>query len=83
MCRPTAGGRQGGVEILFRDGKLQLDLLPKVKVEVVVGEHQVEEAVKAIMEAARAGEKGDGKIFILPVGDAIRVRTGERGDNVL
>jgi len=76
-------GRQGGVEILFRGGRLQLDLLPKVKVEVVVSEHQVEETVKAIMEAARAGEKGDGKIFILPVEDAIRVRTGERGDDVL
>ncbi|ALL01480.1 putative Nitrogen regulatory protein P-II [Pyrodictium delaneyi] len=76
-------GRQGGIKILFRGGKLQLDLLPKVKIEVVVRERQVEDAVKAIVEAAKTGEEGDGKIFILPVEDAVRIRTGERGENVL
>ena len=58
----------------------QIDLLPKVKVEILVPDEAVEETVDAIIEAARTGEIGDGKIFIIPVEDAVRIRTSERGD---
>lgn len=73
-------GRQKGHAELFRGSEYQIDLLPKVKVEVVVLEEQVEETIEAIIEAAHTGEIGDGKIFVLPVEDVIRIRTRERGD---
>jgi nitrogen regulatory protein P-II 1 len=57
-----------------------VDMLPKVKIEVVVSDGNAEKAVKVISDAARTGNIGDGKIFLMPVSDAIRVRTGERGD---
>jgi len=71
-------GRQKGHTELYRGAEYVVDFLPKVKIEVVVNESQVDEAVAAIMNAARTEKIGDGKIFVLPVEQTIRIRTGER-----
>jgi nitrogen regulatory protein PII len=76
-------GRQKGHTELFRGSEYQVDLLPKVKVELVVPDDQVAESVEALLEAAFTGEIGDGKIFVLPVEDAVRIRTRERGEAAL
>lgn len=70
-------GRQKGHTELYRGAEYVVDFLPKVKVEIVVGDDVVEAAVEAIRKAAQTGRIGDGKIFILPVEDVIRIRTGE------
>ncbi len=70
-------GRQKGHTELYRGAEYVVDFLPKVKVEVILGEDQVEQAIEAIMEAARSGKIGDGKIFVLPVERVVRIRTGE------
>ena len=80
----TGRGAQKGIVHVGRGGEsFRVDMLPKVRVEVVVHDNAAERAVQAIMKAAWTGNIGDGKIFILPVEDAIRVRTGERGDVAL
>ena len=76
-------GRQKGHTELYRGAEYVVDFLPKVKIEVVVDDGQVEQAVEAIQQAAHTGRIGDGKIFITPVEDAIRVRTGERGRDAI
>ncbi len=73
-------GRQKGHTELYRGAEYVVDLLPKVKLEIVVRDDMVERTVAAIEEAAKTGKIGDGKIFVLPLADAIRIRTGERGD---
>jgi nitrogen regulatory protein P-II 1 len=73
-------GRQRGYVQHYRGAEYQVSLLDKVKIETIVPDDKVEEAVAAIQAAARTGEVGDGKIFLFPVGDAVRVRTGERGE---
>ena len=70
-------GRQKGMKIQFRGREMEVDLLPKVKIEVVVSDEAVEAAIEAIISAARTGKVGDGKIFVIPVERVIRVRTGE------
>ena len=72
-------GRQRGHTELYRGAEYVVDFLPKVKIEVVLEDDQVERAVEAIMQAARTGRIGDGKIFVHPVEDVIRIRTGEKG----
>jgi len=72
-------GRQKGHTELYRGAEYVVDFLPKVKIEVVVDDAMLERAVEAIQQAAHTGRIGDGKIFITPVEEAIRVRTGERG----
>ena len=72
-------GRQKGHTELYRGAEYVVDFLPKVKVEIVLTDEQVEPAIEAIMKAARTGRIGDGKIFVLDVVEAIRIRTGERG----
>ena len=80
----TGRGVQKGIVHMGRGGEsYEVDMLPKVKVEVVVGDDQVDRLVSTICQAAKTGRIGDGKIFVLPVADAIRVRTGERGDAAL
>jgi len=80
----TGRGGQKGVVHVGRGGEsYTVDMLPKVRVEVVVHDNAAERVVQTIMKAAWTGNIGDGKIFILPVEDAIRVRTGERGDVAL
>ncbi|MBF0590177.1 MAG: P-II family nitrogen regulator [Magnetococcales bacterium] len=76
-------GRQKGHTELYRGAEYVVDFLPKLKVEVVLEDDMVERAVEAIEQAARTGRIGDGKIFILPVETAIRIRTGERDNNAL
>ncbi|RUM61212.1 MAG: P-II family nitrogen regulator [Persephonella sp.] len=76
-------GRQKGHTELYRGAEYVIDFLPKVKIEVVVDDSMVEKTVDAIINAARTGRIGDGKIFIIPVEDAIRIRTGERGSEAL
>lgn len=76
-------GRQKGHTELYRGAEYVVDFLPKVKIEVVIDDEMVERAVEAIQQAAHTGRIGDGKIFIVPVEDAIRVRTGERGTEAI
>ncbi len=76
-------GRQKGHTELYRGAEYVVDLLPKVKIEVVVNDDLVATAVDAITQAAATGRIGDGKIFVIPIEDAIRIRTGERGEIAL
>lgn len=76
-------GRQKGHTELYRGAEYVVDFLPKLKLELVLPEDQVETAIKAIAEAAWTGKIGDGKIFVLPVHQAVRIRTGERGPDAL
>jgi len=76
-------GRQRGHTELYRGAEYVVDFLPKVKIEIVLEESQVERAVEAIQQAAQTGRIGDGKIFITSVEDVIRIRTGERGSDAI
>jgi nitrogen regulatory protein PII len=76
-------GRQKGQVERYRGSEYTIDLLAKIKVEIAVLDDQCEEVVQAIRRASYTGEIGDGKIFILPLEDSIRVRTGERGEDSL
>src|SRR5687767_1613135 len=76
-------GRQKGHTELYRGAEYVVDFLPKVKVEVVVEDEQVQRAVEAIEASARTGRIGDGKIFVIPVEQAIRIRTGETGQDAI
>jgi nitrogen regulatory protein PII len=73
-------GRQKGHTELYRGAEYVVDFLPKVKVEVVVADHEVELAIEAIVKAARTGKIGDGKIFVMAVEQVVRIRTGETGE---
>ncbi|EGV34761.1 P-II family nitrogen regulator [Neisseria weaveri] len=73
-------GRQKGHTEIYRGAEYAVDFLPKVKIELVVADSDVERVTETIVEVARSGKIGDGKIFILPVEEAIRIRTGERSD---
>ena len=80
----TGRGVQKGIVHVGRGGETyEVDILPKVKIEVVVKEADTEKVLKIISETARTGHIGDGKIFVIPVLDAMRVRTGERGEAAL
>jgi nitrogen regulatory protein P-II 1 len=84
IAHVTGRGAQKGIVHVGRGGEpYTVDMLPKVKVEMVVHDNAAERVVQTIMKAAWTGNIGDGKIFILPVEDAVRVRTGERGDVAL
>lgn len=76
-------GRQKGHTELYRGAEYVVDFIPKVKIEVVVSDEQVSLVVDAIMLSAKTGRIGDGKIFVLQVEEAIRIRTGERGEEAL
>ncbi len=76
-------GRQGGHRESYRGAEYTIDLPTKVKIEMIVRDEDVDEIVETILEHARTGEHGDGKIFILPMEEAVRIRTDERGDEVL
>jgi nitrogen regulatory protein P-II 1 len=73
-------GRQKGHTELYRGAEYVVDFLPKVKVEVIVADTLVERAIEAIIKAARTGKIGDGKIFVTPVEQVVRIRTGESGE---
>jgi nitrogen regulatory protein PII len=72
-------GRQKGHTELYRGAEYVVDFLPKVKLELVINDDQVEMAIEAIQKAAHTGKIGDGKIFVMPVEQVIRIRTGEQG----
>ena len=76
-------GRQKGHTELYRGAEYVIDFLPKVKVEVVVEDVIVENVIEAITQAARTGRIGDGKIFVLPIDEAVRIRTGDRGADAI
>jgi len=76
-------GRQKGHTELYRGAEYVVDFLPKIKVEVVLADDRVEEAITAIESAARTGKIGDGKIFVTPVDKALRIRTGELDDEAI
>ena len=73
-------GRQKGHKEVYRGAEYVVEFLPKIKIEVVVGEDIVDDTVQAIIKAASTGRIGDGKIFVSPIDDAIRIRTGESGE---
>jgi nitrogen regulatory protein P-II 1 len=76
-------GRQKGHTELYRGAEYVVDFLPKVKIEVVLPDEQVERAIDAIVQSANTGKIGDGKIFVTSIEQAIRIRTGESGDDAL
>jgi nitrogen regulatory protein P-II 1 len=76
-------GRQKGHTEIYRGSEYTVDFLPKVKIEIVVADDQLSQAVTTISEAAKTGKIGDGKVFVIPVEDAVRIRTSEHGDEAL
>jgi nitrogen regulatory protein P-II 1 len=76
-------GRQKGHTELYRGAEYVIDFLPKVKIEVVVEDTLVENVIEAISQAARTGRIGDGKIFVTPIDEAVRIRTGDRGADAI
>ena len=70
-------GRQKGHKEIYRGAEYQVDFLPKIKLEIIVDSDRVEKVIEVVVEAARTGKIGDGKIFVLPVEQVVRVRTGE------
>ncbi len=76
-------GRQKGHTELYRGAEYVVDFVPKVKLEIAVPDQLVSKVVEAIERSARTGKIGDGKIFVLPIEEVVRVRTGERGDSAL
>lgn len=76
-------GRQKGHKEIYRGAEYQVDFMPKIKIEIIVEKEQVDHAVEVIVKAARTGKIGDGKIFIMPVEEVIRIRTGEQGTEAI
>jgi nitrogen regulatory protein P-II 1 len=76
-------GRQNGITLQWRAGEYRIDLLPKIKIELVVLDEDVAGAIDAIVRNARTGEIGDGKIIVLPVENVVRVRTGDMGESAI
>jgi nitrogen regulatory protein P-II 1 len=81
---PVSGrGSQKGISLQWRAGEYRVDFLPKIKIEIVVDDRTSNEVVATICHIARTGKVGDGKIFVMPVENAVRVRTGEEGEYVI
>ena len=76
-------GRQRGHKEIYRGAEYQVDFVPKVQVDVVVDSSLVDQVVEAISSSANTGKIGDGKIFVLPVKEAVRIRTGEKGEHAI
>lgn len=76
-------GRDGGIPLSGRRGDYFVDLLPKIQVNIVLSDHNVDATIDAICQAAKTGRDGDGVIFVYPVEDVVRIRTGERGRDAL
>jgi nitrogen regulatory protein P-II 1 len=83
MSEVQGFGRQGGHTETYRGAEYSIDLVPKVRIEVLVEDGQANEISEAIITSARTGRIGDGKVWILPVDDVVRIRTGERGTDAL
>ena len=76
-------GRQKGHTELYREAEYVVDFVPKIKLETVVEDERVEQVIETIVQTAHTGKIGDGKIFVSPVDDAVRIRTGERGEDAI
>jgi nitrogen regulatory protein P-II 1 len=76
-------GRQGGIALTGRTGTYMVDMLPRIQLNIILSDHNVEKTINTICDAARTGNQGDGIIFIYPVDDVVRVRTGQRGREAL
>jgi nitrogen regulatory protein P-II 1 len=76
-------GRQKGHTEIYRGSEYTVDFLPKIKIEIVLGDERVEAAVGAILKSAKTGKIGDGKVFVTTIAEAIRIRTDERGDQAV
>ncbi len=76
-------GRQKGHTELYRGAEYVVDFLPKIKMEIIVSDNQVEDVINTIMQAAQTGRIGDGKIFVIDLQDIVRIRTGERGEDAI
>ena len=76
-------GRQRGHKEVYRGMEYQVDLLPKVKLEMVVADNRAEEVIRTVVASARTGKIGDGKVFVFDVAEAVRIRNDDRGDNAL
>ena len=76
-------GRQKGHTEIYRGSEYTVDFLPKIKIETVVGDERVDAAVAAIVKAAKTGKIGDGKVFVSPVDEAVRIRTEEKGESAV
>lgn len=76
-------GRQKGHTAVYRGAEYEVDLIPKIKIEVFAADSAVESIIGAITQAAATGKIGDGKIFVSPVGEAIRIRNGDRGESAI
>jgi nitrogen regulatory protein P-II 1 len=72
-------GRQGGITLAGRSGSYQVDMLPKIQLNIILSGHNLDDTIEAILKAGRTGDAGDGLIFVYPVDEVIRIRTGERG----
>jgi len=82
IVEAKGSGRQKGIVEQYRGSKVEVNVRPKLKLEIVVADTDKDLIVETILRHARTGEIGDGKIFVIPVDEAIRIRTGERGDEV-
>jgi len=76
-------GRQHGHKEVYRGAEYQIDFLSKVKIEIVIEDEMLDKAVETVINAARTGKVGDGKIFVYPVENAVRIRTGDTGENAV
>ena len=76
-------GRQRGHREVYRGAEYTIDFVPKIKVEIAVSDDTKQQAIDVVVEAAKTGQVGDGKVFVVPVTEAVRVRTGETGDSAL
>ena len=76
-------GRQKGHKELYRGAEYEIEFLPKVKLEVVVSEDELDAVIEAIASSARTGRLGDGKVFVSPIEEVVRIRTGERGEEAI
>jgi nitrogen regulatory protein P-II 1 len=83
VSQVSGRGKQMGIALQWRAGEYRVDLLPKIKLELVVLDEDVPQVLEAITINARTGETGDGKIFVLPVDSIVRVRTGDRDENAI
>ncbi len=83
ITRIEGHGRQKGLTEQFRGREFKVELLPKIKIEIIAHAKDVDKIMEAIAKAAKTGEIGDGKIFVYPVEDAMRIRTGEKGDSAI
>jgi len=83
MFEVRGHGRQGGIKLVGRAGAYQVNMLPKIQINIVLSDRNLEDAIETILKSAYTGEPGDGIIFVYPVEEAIRVRTRERGQGAM